>query len=328
MASAALATFFGPQVNFPPDIRTNIEMLLRWIHFLAGITWIGLLYFFNLVNVPFMKELDATTKGKVMPALMTRALMWFRMSAALTVLAGLAYWGNIVGADAHNGGGSAGAVMGSFFLIWTIVWGVLYACLIPGKGIFDNGAFVGVVYAVVVAAAGWLFLSLNSHGWESNRLLAIGIGGGMGWVMLLNVWGVIWRIQKRLIQWTSDNATNGTPMPEKAKAMARMSFLASRANAFLSVVMLFFMGAASHYPIYIGQCHEWHSHAGEGESDGAHVLPGVEGECVPVGGDAVLYGGGESLSDVREVRDGGCCVYLTIRYETTACDDSPQAVES
>src|ERR1022692_4639229 len=126
MASAALATFFGPQVNFPPDIKTNIEMLLRWIHFLAGITWIGLLYFFNLVNVPFMKELDATTKGKVMPALMTRALMWFRMSAALTVLAGLAYWGNIVGADAHNGGGSAGAVMGSFFLIWTIVWGVLY----------------------------------------------------------------------------------------------------------------------------------------------------------------------------------------------------------
>ena len=118
-----------------------------------------------------------------------------------------------------------GAVMGSFFLIWTIVWGVLYACLIPGKGIFDKGAFVGVVYAVVVAAAAWLFLSLNSHGWESNRLLAIGIGGGIGWVMLLNVWGVIWRIQKRLIQWTRDNATNGTPMPDKAKAMARQVFL-------------------------------------------------------------------------------------------------------
>jgi hypothetical protein len=34
------------------------------------------------------------------------------------------------------------AVMGTFFLIWTIVWGGLYACLIPGKGIFDKGAFV------------------------------------------------------------------------------------------------------------------------------------------------------------------------------------------
>ena len=78
----------------------------------------------------------------------------------------------------------------------------------------------------------------------------IGIGGGIGWVMLLNVWGVIWRIQKRLIQWTRENATNGTPIPEKAKAMARQAFLASRANAFLSVVMLFFMGAASHYPMF------------------------------------------------------------------------------
>ena len=266
MASAALATLLthqinalqinAPQINFPQDFNTNFLMLVRWIHFLAGITWIGLLYFFNLVNVPLMKELDAATKGKVMPALMTRALMWFRMSAALTVLAGLAYWGNTVAADAHNAtalgfeSASSATAMGSFFLIWTIVWGVLYAILIPGKGIFDNGALIGVVYAVVVAAAAWLFLSLNSHGWESNRLLAIGIGGGMGWVMLLNVWGVIWRIQKRLIQWTRDNATNGTPMPDKAKAMARQAFLVSRANAYLSIVMLFFMGAASHYPLF------------------------------------------------------------------------------
>jgi uncharacterized membrane protein len=250
MTISALTSFFGPEINIPSDVKTNVEMLLRWIHLIAGITWIGLLYFFNLVNVPLMKELDATTKGKVMPSLMTRALWWFRMSAVVTVLAGLAYWGNIVGADAHNGGGSVGAVMGSFFLIWTIVWGILYACLIPGKGIFDNGAFIGVVYAVVVALAAWLFLSWNNHGWESSRLLSIGIGGGIGWVMLLNVWGVIWRIQKRLIQWTRDNATNGTPMPDKAKAMARQAFLASRANAFLSVVLLFFMGAASHYPLF------------------------------------------------------------------------------
>ena len=186
---------------------------------------------------------------------MTRALMWFRMSAALTVLAGITYWEVIVTADLHNAQSlglnpSHGTVMGSFFLIWTIVWGLLYACLVPGKGIFDNGAFIGVVHAVVVAAAAWLFLSLNTHGWESNRLLAIGIGGGIGWVMLLNVWGVIWRIQKRLIQWTRDNATNGTPIPDKAKAMARQAFLASRANAFLSIIMLFFMGAASHYPMF------------------------------------------------------------------------------
>ncbi|MGA9392656.1 MAG: urate hydroxylase PuuD [Candidatus Sulfotelmatobacter sp.] len=255
MASAALASLLDPIINLPHDFRTNFLMLVRWIHFLAGITWIGLLYFFNLVNIPLMKELDAGTKAKVMPPLMTRALWWFRMSAVLTVLAGIIYWESIVTADVHNGqimglNPSHGAVMGSFFMIWTIVWGVLYACLVPGKGIFDKGAFIGVVYAIVVAIAAWLFLSMNSHGWESNRLLAIGIGGGIGWVMLLNVWGVIWRIQKRMIQWTRDNAANGTPMPDRAKAMARQAFLASRANAFLSVIMLFFMGAASHYPMF------------------------------------------------------------------------------
>jgi len=255
MASAALVSVLAPQIHFPPDFNSNFLMVVRWIHFLAGIMWIGLLYFFNLVNVPLMKELDSSTKGKVMPPLMTRALWWFRNSAALTVVAGLMYWGNIVAADAHNGQiqgfqASSGTAMGTFFLIWTVVWGLLYACLIPGKGIFDNGAFIGTMYAVVVAIAAWVFLILNSHGWESNRLLAIGIGGGMGWVMLLNVWGVIWRIQKRLIQWTRDNAANGTPMPDKAKAMARQAFLASRANAWLSVALLFFMGAASHYPLF------------------------------------------------------------------------------
>jgi len=109
---------------------------------------------------------------------------------------------------------------------------------------------LGVVIGAAVIAGAYLYLALNSHGWESNRLLSIGVGGGIGWVMMLNVWGVIWRIQKRLIAWTKDNAEKGTPMPEQSKRMARMAFLASRANAFLSIVLLFFMGAASHYPMF------------------------------------------------------------------------------
>jgi uncharacterized membrane protein len=245
------ASWFSPSIHLPGDVRTNVEIILRWIHFLAGITWIGLLYFFNLVNVPFQKELDATTKGKVVPALMPRALWWFRMAAVLTVLVGLAYWGSfIVGVDAKNANASSGTVMLSFFGIWTVVWGILYAVLIPGKGPLDKGPVLAVIYTVVVIAAAWLFLSLNDQGWQSNRLLSIGIGGGIGWVMMLNVWGVIWRIQKKLIAWTKDNAANGTPIPEQAKRMARMGFLASRANAFLSIPMLFFMGAASHYPMF------------------------------------------------------------------------------
>ena len=82
----------------------------------------------------------------------------------------------------------------------------MYACQIPGKGALDKGPVLAVIYVVIVVAASCLFLRFNDHGWESNRLLAIGIGGGMGWMMMLNVWGVIWRIQKRMIQWTADNA--------------------------------------------------------------------------------------------------------------------------
>jgi len=242
--------FSSAGIALPRDFQTNFLMLLRWIHFVAGITWIGLLYFFNLVNVPLMKELDPAISARVMPNLMLRALWWFRISAVVTVLAGLMYWGIIVASDANNGSSTSGTAMASFFLIWTITWGILYGLLLPGKGLLDKGWVLAILYTIIVGHSAYLFLKLNHHGWESNRMLAIGIGGGIGWMMLLNVWGVIWRIQKLLIAWTMANVENGTPMPEKAKRMVRIAFLTSRANAVLSIFLLFFMGAASHYPMF------------------------------------------------------------------------------
>ena len=109
---------------------------------------------------------------------------------------------------------------------------------------------LAILVAIIVAHSAHFFLHLNTHGWESNRLLSIGIGGGIGWMMLLNVWGVIWRIQKRIIGWTKANAETGAAIPPESKRMARMAFLASRTNAFLSIPMLFFMAAASHYPMF------------------------------------------------------------------------------
>jgi len=96
--------------------------------------------------------------------------------------------------------------------------------------------------SALVIGAGWLFLRLNSHGWESNRLLSIGIGGGMGLVMLLNVWGIIWPNNKKIIRGT----LAGTP-PANAPTLARQAFLASRTNFFLSVPLLFYMAASSHF---------------------------------------------------------------------------------
>src|SRR5258705_8360900 len=107
-------------INLPSDFNTNLLMLFRWVHFIAGITWIGLLYFFNLVNVPFMKELDPATKSKVLPALMSRALWWFRWGSVVTVLMGFAYWGSIVGSDARNGGATPGGLMARFFCVWAL----------------------------------------------------------------------------------------------------------------------------------------------------------------------------------------------------------------
>jgi uncharacterized membrane protein len=239
-------------ISPPADFQTNFLMVLRVIHLLAGITWFGLLYFFNLVGFSFMNDLDPPTRGKVMPRLMLSALWWFRWSALVTVLSGLLYWGNAVSSAAQKAEATSGTAMASFFLIWTATWGILYAMLLPARGVLDKGPVLGVATAIVVTFAAYLFLRFNSHGWESNRVLAIGIGGGIGWVMLLNVWGVVWRIQKRLIAWTKANAENGTPMPERSKRMARISFLTARISAFLSIPLLFFMAVATHYPMFAG----------------------------------------------------------------------------
>src|SRR6266550_2347039 len=66
-----------------------LQALLRWIHIVAGIIWIGLLYFFNFVNAGFAATMDGPTKQKVVPELMPRALFWFRWGAAWTWVTGV-----------------------------------------------------------------------------------------------------------------------------------------------------------------------------------------------------------------------------------------------
>ena len=65
------------------------QLIIRWVHILGGIIWIGNLYFFNWTNVHFEKILDAEMKKKVVPELRGRALYWFRWGAMITFLAGL-----------------------------------------------------------------------------------------------------------------------------------------------------------------------------------------------------------------------------------------------
>ena len=74
-----------------PDSLLNV--LFRWTHILFGIIWLGHLYFFNLVNVPFQGDLDKELKPKVNPKLLLRAFYWFRWGAMYTFIFGLLMFG-------------------------------------------------------------------------------------------------------------------------------------------------------------------------------------------------------------------------------------------
>jgi len=106
-----------------------VPALARWLHFLAGITWVGLLYYFNLVQVPALKAAaaDGTAEG-ITKHVAPRALLYFRWSAVVTWLAGAAILGrNFIGAfTLQNGlvGIGIGAWLGTIMLfnVWGLIW--------------------------------------------------------------------------------------------------------------------------------------------------------------------------------------------------------------
>jgi uncharacterized membrane protein len=119
-----------------PETSATVQLLLRWFHIFAGIVWIGHLYFFNFVNVPFQGVLEKELKPRVNPPLILRALWWFRWGAMWTFLFGLMlfamlYWplgGYLFDADgglSRRGvwmlfGGLLGTIM--WFNVWFVIW--------------------------------------------------------------------------------------------------------------------------------------------------------------------------------------------------------------
>jgi uncharacterized membrane protein len=111
-------------------------IIIRWAHVIFGIIWIGHLYFFNLVNVPFQGGLDKELKPKVNPALLLRAFWWFRWGAMYTLIFGLVlfFWhyigpehlirdqeGNMSGRGMWiEFGMLLGIIM--WFNVWFIIW--------------------------------------------------------------------------------------------------------------------------------------------------------------------------------------------------------------
>lgn len=239
-----------PHFSLLSGSSANEMMVLRWLHLVFGIIWIGLLYFFNLVLTPAMKKCDPKLRVRIYPELMPGAMSWFRYSALVTVLVGLRYYAMHLAADAKLAGDSSliGKWFGWWFLIWLIAYALIYALQLPAKGLLDIPGVRAVGVSIVVVAASWLVLALNGGQNVSNAHLAISVGGGIGFMMLLNTWGVVWRIQKRLIAWTCAASEQGSPMPQETERLMRWNYLTARTSFWLSFPMLFFMGAASHYP--------------------------------------------------------------------------------
>jgi len=117
----------------------NLSSLVIWIHVLAGVTWIGLLYYFNFVQVPALAEAAKDEGGPggagITKYVAPRALWWFRWGAALTWLSGATYLhlqGWLVNALTLglNGSGAAGLWIGigawfgtiMLFNVWVLIW--------------------------------------------------------------------------------------------------------------------------------------------------------------------------------------------------------------
>ena len=107
--------------------------LLRWFHFLAGITWIGMLYYFNFVQTPFFASAEPPVRsGMIAGGLVSRALWWFRWGAMFTIITGWLYILHIAGKAGLQPffsqsygwaifiGGIAGTLM--WFNVWFIIW--------------------------------------------------------------------------------------------------------------------------------------------------------------------------------------------------------------
>ncbi len=158
----------------------------RWLHILAGITWIGLLYYFNFVQVPAFAEYgdEAKARNIALDKVARRALWWFRWAAFSTFVTGI---------------------------LITVVTEKYYS---------------------------------NNFG-KSGRGLAITTGMILGTIMMLNVWGVIWRNQKVVLANAANLIAGGQADPAAAAA-GRKALMASRQNTVFSVSMLFFMVFTAH----------------------------------------------------------------------------------
>jgi uncharacterized membrane protein len=102
----------------------ELNFLARWGHLLFGITWIGMLYYFNFVQGGYFKQASAEGLADAKSKLAPSALWWFRWGAMFTFLTGLYLLHTISGSLSVNNYIIVGALLGTFMFlnVWVIIW--------------------------------------------------------------------------------------------------------------------------------------------------------------------------------------------------------------
>jgi uncharacterized membrane protein len=222
-----------------------LNLIFRWVHVLAGVMWIGHLWFFNFVNGQVAKTYDADSKKKVVPELMPRALYWFRWGAAYTWVTGilllwLVYWaGNAMGTERMSSYGSGGMALGIVivaFVIYDLMWKSL------------KNEMAGMVVSLVLFAA-FEFVLQKVIG-IGGRATFIYAGGLFGTIMAANVWMRIWPNQRKII-----GGVKGTSPAPEASVVA-VAGLRSKHNTYMSVPLILFM-ISNHFPTIYGTDNAW-----------------------------------------------------------------------
>lgn len=212
-----------------------LEAIFRWIHVVAGIMWIGHLYFFNFVNVPFQGTLDGETKKKVNPELLPRALFWFRWGAAWTwgsgiLLLALVFYHGWKGGLLFDSGLEVSSAAAGIMILVNLLAFLLYDVLVKQE-FAKNLTTLFVVGLVLVAIIAACNVYVGGFGY---RATVIHIGAMFGTIMAFNVWFRIWPAQQKIIA----AVKAGTPPDASLVALAGTR---SKHNTFLSVPLVWMM---------------------------------------------------------------------------------------
>lgn len=169
-----------------------VAFLFKWFHLLFGITWIGLLFYFNFVQAEYFKKASAEALVDVKAHLVTKALGWFRWSALATFVTGFVLFGMVGAQHVTNDfivvGGILGTVM--FLNVFLIIWPKQKVALglVAGDAVAAGAKAALASRTNVLFSATVVFCMLASpHLGYSQEYLLSGNGSGLGLLLSLGV---------------------------------------------------------------------------------------------------------------------------------------------